>query len=258
MDGLLLPWYSWILIALAAVGAGFVNAVAGGGTLITFPTLTFLGVPPVPANVTNAVAVAPGHFGATWTQRHNLSGQRSRMIMLLPAAILGGFVGAILLLRTPASTFRDLIPWLILFASLMLAAQDTIRGWIVRRSQARGSKGLSTAWAIPLVFVAAIYGGYFSAGISIIFLAVLGIVIDDSLTRLNALKQTLSFVVTLASGVFFIASGVVIWQLAIVMAIGALAGGALGGRFATMISPSTLRKVVVVAGILIAIIYFIR
>lgn len=251
-------WYGWVIVFLAAVAAGFVNAVAGGGTLITFPTLTALGVPPVPANVTNAVAVAPGHFGATWSQRANLSGQRSRMLMLLPVAILGGFVGALLLLRTPASAFRELIPWLILFASLLLAAQDTIRKWIVRRTQERGGKTPPTALAVPLVFLAAIYGGYFSAGISIIFLAVLGLIIEDTLTRLNALKQTLSFVVTLASSLFFIASGVVIWPLAIVMAIGAVAGGALGGRFATMIAPATLRKVVVVAGILIAAIYFVR
>ena len=251
-------WYAWILVTLAAVGAGFVNAVAGGGTLITFPTLTALGVLPVPANVTNAVAVAPGHFGATWSQRANLAGQRSRLLLLLPPAILGGFAGALLLLRTPASTFRELIPWLILIASLLLAAQDTIRKWIVRRAEASGRGTPSTAWAIPLVFIAAIYGGYFSAGISIIFLAVLGVAIDDSLTRLNALKQTLSFVVTLASSIFFIASGVVIWPLAIVMAVGALIGGALGGRFATMIAPATLRKVVVVAGILIAAIYFVR
>src|SRR5690606_17844293 len=103
-------------------------------------------------------------------QRKNLAGQRRRLLMLLPMAVLGGFIGALLLLRTPASTFRDLIPWLILFASLLLAAQDAIRKWIVRRSQARGVTP-SPAWAMPLVFIAAIYGGYFSAGISIIFLA---------------------------------------------------------------------------------------
>lgn len=256
--GYTLAWYLWLAIILASVAAGFINAIAGGGTLVTFSTLTLAGVPPIPANITNTVAIAPGHAGATWAQRHNLVGQRQRMILLLPVAVVGGIVGSVLLLNTPEKLFSALVPWLILFASLLLAVQDPVRKWLVRYTTERGTQPPSLGWAVPAVFLAAVYGGYFGAGISIIFLAVLGVFIDDSLTRLNALKQTLSFVVQTASAIFFIFTGLVIWPIAIVMAIGAIFGGWLGGKFATVVKPATLRWTVVIGGVLVAIVYFVR
>ena len=273
----------YLLIALAAVAAGAINALAGGGTLITFPALTAMGIPAVVANVTNTVALLPGYLGATFAQKEEVLSQRRRLWFLLPAAALGGLVGGWLLLRTDEKLFRQLVPFLILLASLLLAVQEPLKRWMGRRAAAktRGSGGeqkgedplpnplpkgegvfspasSSEAWAAVPVFFAAIYGGYFGAGLSVIVLAVLALVIDDTLTRLNGLKQLVGFMTNLTAALFFVFSGRVIWSVAAVMAVGALIGGALGGRLAGQVPPATLRRVVVVIGIAVAIIYFIR
>jgi uncharacterized membrane protein YfcA len=248
----------YLLIALAAVAAGAINALAGGGTLITFPALTAMGIPAVAANVTNTVALLPGYLGATFAQKEEVLSQRRRLWYLLPAAALGGLVGGLLLLRTDEKLFRQLVPFLILLASLLLAAQEPLRRWLLRRTSGAGRRPLPEAWAAVPVFFAAIYGGYFGAGLSVIVLAVLALVIDDTLTRLNGLKQLVGFVTNLTAALFFVFSGRVIWSVAAVMAVGALVGGALGGRLAGRVPPATLRRVVVVIGVTVAIIYFVR
>jgi uncharacterized protein len=247
-----------ILICLAAVGGGFANAIAGGGTLITFPMLTAIGVPPVIANVTNTVALCPGYIGGTFAQRTDLRGQGKRMWMLLPTGLLGGITGAVLLLSTSDATFRKLIPYLILTAVILLAFQDRLRNAVMARMSGNGRTHPHEAWSIPLIFLAAIYGGYFGAGLGVMMLAILGLVLDDSLTRLNALKQSLSFIINIAAAIFFLFSGKVVWTAAAVMAVGALAGGVLGGRVASRIKPIVLRWIVIAVGLVVAIIYFIR
>jgi len=247
----------YLLIGLAAVAAGAVNALAGGGTLISFPALTAAGVATVAANVTNTVALSPGYLGATLAQKTEIMAQRQRLTFLLPAAALGGLAGGLLLLNTSERLFRELVPFLILTASLLLALQEPLRRWLVRR--AAGGKGQAReTWAAVPVFFAAIYGGYFGAGLSVIILAVLALTLDDSLTRLNALKQAVAFATNLTAAAFFLFSGQVLWPAAAAMAVGALVGGALGGRLAGRVSPVTLRWVVVSIGIVVAIIYFIR
>lgn len=249
----------YVLVALAAVAAGIVNALAGGGTLITFPMLTAVGIPTVAANVTNTVALCPGYLGATIAQAKDLRGQERRLWLLIPVSILGGVVGGILLLKTSERIFQTLVPYLILLASLLLAIQDPVRKWLMRRvGQGGSSSALSSVGVALPVGVATIYGGYFGAGLSVIILAVLGLVIDDSLTRLNALKQSISFTVNTAAAVFFVFSGRVVWSAALVMAIGALIGGMVGGRLAGRIKPGMLRSIVVVIGIIVAIIYLVR
>ncbi|MBP6015186.1 MAG: sulfite exporter TauE/SafE family protein [Candidatus Promineofilum sp.] len=245
-----------ILIALAAVAAGAINALAGGGTLITFPALTAIGVPIVAANVTNTVALSPGYLGATLAQRADILDQRGRLWLLLPAA-LGGLIGGLLLLNTSEKLFRELVPFLILLASLLLAVQEPLRRRLVARNERAGRAG-HERWAAVPIFLAAIYGGYFGAGLSVIILAVLGLTLDDSLTRLNALKQAVAFVTNMTAAALFLFSGQVVWLAAVVMAVGALIGGALGGRLAGRIQPATLRRVVVIIGVAIAIVYFIR
>lgn len=247
-----------LLIALAAVAGGAVNAIAGGGTLITFPMLTAVGIPPVAANVTNTVALAPGYLGGTLAQKKDLAGQGRRLWWLVPASALGGLAGGFLLLQTEEKLFRTLVPWLILLACLLLASQGRVRAWLVRRSAAKGGRHLPEWWVVFPVFAAAIYGGYFGAGLSVIVLAVLGLVIDDTLTRLNALKQAVAFSVNIAAALFFLFSGQVVWLAAAVMAVGALAGGVLGGRLAGSIKPETLRATVVTIGTAVALIYFVR
>ena len=248
----------YLIIALAAAAAGAVNAIAGGGTLISFPALTFVGVPAVAANITNTVALTPGYLSATFAQAKDLRGQRRRLWLLLPAAVLGGLAGGFLLVNTGEELFAALVPWLILLAAGLLAIQDPVRRWLVRRAGAGEHARLSEAWAVGPVFLAAIYGGYFGAGLSVIVLAVLGLVLDDSLTRLNALKQIIAFAVNVTAALFFVFSGQVWWAAALVMALGAIAGGAAGGRLASRIRPQTLRMTVVAIAVVVAIIYFVK
>ena len=250
--------FEHILVCLAAVAGGFVNALAGGGTLITFPMLTAVGIPPVVANITNTVALCPGYIGGTFAQRTDLNGQGRRMWMLLPTGVLGGIAGGVLLLYTSDAVFRKLIPWLILTAVVLLAFQDRMRTWVIARMSDAGHHHLNEAWSMVLIFPAAVYGGYFGAGLGVMMLAVLGLVLEDTLTRLNALKQSLSFSINIAAAIFFLFSGQVVWSAAIVMAVGALAGGVLGGRMAGRIKPVTLRWIVIIIGLLVAVVYIIR
>ncbi len=247
-----------ILISLAAAAGGLVNALAGGGTLITFPMLTAVGVPPVAANVTNTVALCPGYLGATFAQMKDLRGQGRRLWLLLPAGVLGGIAGGVLLLHTSDNTFRRLIPYLILLAVILLAFQNRLRNWVTGRIKHEGSRHLNEAWTIVPVIPAALYGGYFGAGVSVMVLAVVGLVLDDSLTRLNALKQAISFSINIAAAVFFLFSGQVQWLAALVMMAGSLVGGALGGRLAGRIKPIVLRSIVITIGLAVALFYFMR
>lgn len=246
-----------LLVAAVAVAAGLVNAVAGGGTLITFPTLVAMGVPPVAANVTNTVALCPGYVGGTLAQSADLRGQRGRLLWILPLVFVGGLCGGFLLLVTEAATFRALIPWLILGASVLLALQGPLRDWLLRSRAKAGKSSHDLSAAFP-VFLGAVYGGYFGAGLGVIMLAVLGLFLTDSLIRLNALKQAISFSTNVAAALFFLFSGLVLWDAAAVMAVGALLGGVLGGRFARWLDPQLLRWLVVAIGVAISVYYFLR
>ncbi len=246
-----------LLVALAAFAAGLVNALAGGGTLITFPVLTLLGVPPVAANVTNTVALCPGYLGATLAQRSLLADQKSRLWWLLPAGAIGGFVGALLLLFTGERLFTAVIPWLILLASVLLAIGDPLKKWLAK-SHNNGQNGKSNLLASLPIALAAVYGGYFGAGLSVIILAVLGITLSGSLTKLNALKQSIAFATNVAAAVVFIFSGQVIWLTAAIMAVTALLGGAAGGKLAGNLNPTVLRWMVVIIGISVAVYYFLK
>src|SRR5512135_3192142 len=256
----MLTGFEFVLVGLAAVAAGMVNALAGGGTLITFPMLVAVGVPAVAANVTNTVALCPGYLGATFAQSRDLRGQKSRLWVLLPAGVVGGLLGGVLLLNTGEKVFRELVPFLILLASGLLALQDPLRAWLTRRAGQgpEGGPAASEKWAALPVGLAAVYGGYFGAGLSVIVLAVLGLLLDDTLTRLNAAKQAIAFSANIAAALLFVASGQVVWPAALVMAVGALIGGVLGGRLAGRVKPATLRWMVVVIGVIVSIIYFVR
>jgi uncharacterized membrane protein YfcA len=251
-------WISYLLAAAAAVAAGAINALAGGGTLVTFPTLVALGIPPVMANVTSTVALCPGYFGATLAQWQDIRLQRERLGLVVPAAVLGGVTGGFLLLHTGEKAFQALVPFLILLASVLLAIQNPLRRWLTARFQQHSAQGIPAIWMVPLIVLAAIYGGYFGAGLSVIVLAALALILDDSLTRLNALKQAVAFCVNVAAAVFFLFSGKVVWSVAAVMAVGALIGGMLGGKLAGKIDPNTLRGIVVTIGVVIALVYWLR
>jgi uncharacterized membrane protein YfcA len=248
----------YLIAGLAAIAAGLINALAGGGTLITFPVLMAIGLPAVSANVTNTVALCPGYLGGTLAQSNDLKDQEKRLWVTLPAAIMGGLVGGILLLQTGEKLFTNLVPFLILLATCLLAIQNPVRAWLLKRQENGTIKPTSEFWSFLPVFLGSIYGGYFGAGLSVIVLAVLGLIMNDSLTRLNALKQAIAFATNVAAALFFVFSGKVVWSIALVMAVGALLGGAMGGRLASKIKPTILRLLVVSIGFIVGVIYLVR
>jgi uncharacterized membrane protein YfcA len=247
----------YVMIGLAGMAAGMVNAVAGGGTLISFPAMTAMGMPAIVANVTNTVALWPGMVSGIVAQRHDLDGQRQRLWVMLPIGVAGGIAGGVLLLQTGERTFRVLVPYLILVAAALLAAQDRLRAWLVGHAGQAPHRESLLRLAVP-VAGATVYGGYFGAGLGVILLAVLGLVLDDTLTRLNALKQSIALAANLAAAIFFAATGEVAWPVALVVAGGAIIGGTIGGRFAGRVRPATLRAIVVTLAVIVAIVYLVK
>lgn len=243
----------FLILLVAAFAAGGFNALAGGGSIFTFPVLIAVGLPPIAANVTNTIALCPGYVGGVLAQRRDLTGQGRRLALLLPIAAVGGVIGAWLLTQTDESTFEALIPGLVLGACLLLAIQDP-----VRRMLTRGSARIPLTWAIPPVLLAAVYGGYFGAGLSVMYLAMIGLAIDDTLTRLNGLKQAMGLVTNVTAAFYFAGMTEVHWPAAGVMAVGAGLGGAAGGRLASVVRPGVLRAIVVAIGLLIAIVFALR
>ncbi|MFM8611449.1 MAG: sulfite exporter TauE/SafE family protein [Actinomycetota bacterium] len=244
------------LAGLAAFAAGIVNALAGGGTLISFPMLIALGVPPVSANVTNTVALVPGFLGGAAAQRADLDRQGRRLRVLLPAAALGGLAGAALLLLTPERVFEVLVPVLILAAVGVLALGDSVKRRVAERiSQAADGAPEHLVGPAVGVFLAAIYGGYFGGGLGIIVLAILGVILVDTLTRLNALKQVTSLVVNAVAAGVFVLFGDVVWSAAAVMLVCAVVGGFLGGTLASRVPARVLQRIVLVIGVAVAIGY---
>lgn len=244
----------YLLVGAAAFAAGVINAIAGGGSLLTFPALVAVGLPSVVASLTNTVALCPGYLGATIAQRRLLADQKERMWRVLPAGAIGGVAGALLLLNTDPRAFDIVVPFLILFAVVLLALQDRIRRWL----DARGSVQRAAAWAALPVGLGAIYGGYFGAGLGVILLASLAVVHADSLTKINALKQSVSLVVNTAAAIVFVFSKEVDWPICGVMLVASLGGGVLGGAIASKVKPSVLRWIVVIGGTVLAIAMFAR
>jgi uncharacterized protein len=234
-------------VAAVAVLAGAINAVAGGGSLVLFPALLAVGLPPVAANVTNTTAVWPGYLGTAWGYRSELRGQRTAVLALGGTGLLGAAAGAALLLGTDEALFDAVVPFLVLGAALLLAVQAQV-GRLVQ-----GLPGSSGRLRSPLlhlaVFLAAGYGGYFGGALGVILLAVLAVfLVGDSLQRVNALRSALSLVINTVALVAFAVYGPVDWTAVAVAAPGALAGGYLGARVARRLSATALRWTVVVFG----------
>ena len=240
-----------MLVGAAAAAGGAVNAIAGGGSLLTFPALLACGVPAVTASATNTVAMCPGYLGATWAQRRELAGQGRRALAILPAAALGGAAGALLLLRTGEAAFDVVVPFLLVFAVALLAFQDRIRARLhaVTRSDALAAVSCG---------LAAVYGGYFGAGLGVIVLAALAIVVGDTLVRLNALKQAISLAVNVTAATVFLVIADLDAVTVVVMAVGSLAGGVAGGAIASRVSATLLRALVVTIGLAVAAVYFVK
>ncbi len=244
--------FDYVIAGLAALAAGMVNAVAGGGTLITFPTLVALGVPTVSSNITNTVALCPGYFGGTLAQRGDLAGQKRRLRVFAALAAVGGLTGSILLVISSEELFRNLVPFLVLGACALLVGQDRIRGLLPARAEA-ADDGPPGALAVGAMLLTCIYGGYFGAGMGIVTLATLGIAVPDTFPRTNALKQAVTLVTNVVAALFFVSSGDVVWGAVLVMAPAALLGGNLGGRLARVVNPRLMRGFVVAIGVAVAL-----
>ena len=242
------------LAAAAALVGGGVNAIAGGGSLITFPALIAAGMSPVTASLTNTVALCPGYVGATFAQRRDLVGQRSRLVMLVPLSALCGVLGALLLLHTGDAAFNAIVPYLILLAAALLAGQNRLRSWLVTRA----TSGHSEAWVMVPMGATAVYGGYFGAGMGVMMLAAFSVVLGDTLTRLNALKQASSLATNLGAAALFVGSGQVDWPIAGAMFAASLVGGGLGGMVASRIPPEVLRLTVFALAVVVAIVYLVK
>lgn len=241
-----------VLVLGAGFVAGAVNAMAGGGTLISFPALLAAGLSPVTANITSSVGLLPGYAGGSLAYRRELEGQRARAKGLAVAAVIGGVAGAALLLLTPGGSFRAVVPYLVLLSCFLLAVQPRVARWLRGRGEERPS------WEAQLaVAVAAVYGSYFGAGLGVILLAVLGLLIADDMQRLNALKGVLSLIVNLAGVAVFLVTGSVAWLAALLLAVGAFTGAAAGVRLARRLPGRAVRAFVVVLGTAVGIVLLV-
>jgi hypothetical protein len=235
-------------VLLAGMAAGTINAVVGSGTLITFPTLLAFGVAPVTANVSNTIGLVPGVASGVVGYRRELVGQRGRVVRLGSAALLGGVVGAVLLLVLPAGAFRAIVPALIIVGLVLVVLQPRISRWVgARHDDARGDSG--PWWVWPAVFGTGVYGGYFGAAQGVILIGILGIAITDTLQRLNGLKNVLAGLVNAVAGLIFIVVAHVDWTVVALIAAGSVVGGQLGATVGRRLSPVVLRVVIVVVGL---------
>jgi uncharacterized membrane protein YfcA len=242
------------LLAGAALVAGAINAVAGGGSLISFPALLAVGYPALTANVTNSVALTPGYFGGTLGYRRELAGQRGRILALGVISAVGAVVGAVLLLISSAALFERIVPWLIFLACGLLAAQTRLARLVRERRPAEpAGAGGHAAPLFAAQFLAATYGAYFGAGVGIMMLAILGIFLADNLQRLNALKGLLSFLISVVAAVSFLLFADVSLVAVAVMAVASLLGGQLGVVLARRLDDRTLRWLVIAFGVAVGL-----
>ena len=238
--------------------AGAINSVAGGGTLLSFPTLIWLGLNSVTANATSTVAIWPGTVGSIWGYRRELRDAEARFRILIVPSLIGGLAGALLLRSTSSATFDRLVPYLILFATILLGAQEPVQRLLKTAHTERHS---STQWlvgAIVFQFLVGVYGGYFGAGIGILMLAALGILGLKDIHEMNSLKVVFGGSINGIAALYFIWTGMVYWPDVLIMAVGAIAGGYGGAGLARKMGRTMVRRIVIAIGFGMAISLFIR
>lgn len=241
------------LLAAAAFAAGVLNAIAGGGSFLTFPALVFSGVPPIVANATSALAVSPGYLGSTLGFREELRALPTRRLaleMLLSA--IGGVAGALLLLVTPSHLFTGIVPWLLLFATALFAAGP----WLARH--AGGAHTGGARWRNPALLAVAVYGGYFNGGLGILLMALYTVAGETRLNTVNALKNLNSLVLSWLSVVAFVLAGAIAWKAGVLMMLAATAGGFCGARWSRRLPVAWVRAGVIAIGLAMSAVFFAR
>jgi uncharacterized protein len=247
-----------LLVLLGAGGlAGLINTVVGAGTLITFPTLLALGVPPVLANVSNTVGLAPGSLSGAWATRRELDGQRRRVLWLGSASLLGGIAGALLLLWLPSKAFDAIVPILIGLGCVLVVLQPVIATRLAYRRARLGTEASAAVFGSVLLWLAialvGVYGGYFGAAQGVLLIAILGIGFAESLARINAIKNVLATVANMIAGLVFVIVSEVNWPAAIAIAVGSVIGAQVGGKVSRRL-PAVVYRVIIVAVGVVAIV----
>jgi len=245
-----MTWLEHLAILGAGVAAGGINTVVGSGTLITFPVLLAFGLPPVTANVSNTIGLVPGSLSGAIGYRRELSGQRTRLLQLGSASLLGGITGAVLLLVLPSDAFDAIVPVLIVLALILVVVQPRLSAWVKKRREA--ATGEAPAHGGPVLWVAVyatgIYGGYFGAAQGVLLLGLLGVLVHEDIQRLNGVKNVLALLVNGVAAVIFIVVAEVNWTVVALIAAGAIVGGQLGAGGGRRLPPNVLRAVIVVVG----------
>ncbi|CUB00010.1 sulfite exporter TauE/SafE family protein [Thiomonas bhubaneswarensis] len=245
--------FTLALVALAAFLGAALNAAAGGGSFLTLPALIYAGVPPVAANATGTTALLPGYVASTWGFREDLGPPRAvGMTALLATCLVGGGLGAGLLITTSNQAFRALVPWLLLFATALFAFGPTLLRWIGRHPEQHASR----AQALLGLFVVSVYGGYFNGGLGVLLLALLTLIGETHLNRMNALKNAVSAVLTLFAVGIYAAAGTVQWRWVAVMLPAVLLGGYVGARAARRIPRDVMRWGIVIIGLVMSALFF--
>jgi uncharacterized membrane protein YfcA len=242
-----------VAIFLAGMAAGTINPVVGSGTLITFPTLLAFGVPPVTANVSNNIGLVPGSVSGVIGYRRELVGQRSRILRIGVASLVGGLLGAVLLLVLPDGAFSAIVPVLVGLGILLVVFQTRISRWVAARHEATGAAPhdpvVGAWWVRPAVLLAGTYGGYFGAAQGVLLMGILGVGLPEELQRLNALKNVLAAVVNAVAGLLFAVVADVDWRVVALIGVGSMIGGQVGATVGRRLPTPVLRAVIVVVGV---------
>ena len=248
-----------VAVFLAGIAAGTINTVVGSGTLITFPTLLAIGVPPVTANVSNTLGLVPGSLSGAIGYRRELVGQRPRLLRLGAASVLGGVPGALLLLVLPAAAFRAIVPVLIALGCVLVVLQPRISRRVAARAESRGIERPEhgAAWVWVLVFLAGVYGGYFGAAQGVLLMAILGVGLTESMQRNNATKNVLAMLVNLVAAIVFVFVAHIDYQVAATIAVGSVIGGQLGATVGRRLPSWALRSFIVVVGVAALVQFFV-
>ncbi len=252
------PIATFALLATTAFGAGVLNAIAGGGTFLTFPALVWAGVPPIAANATSALAVCPGYLGSAAGFRQELAAlPRALLLREVGLSALGGVAGALLLLVTPAKVFAGVVPWLLLFATALFAAGPWLARWAGQTQDEVHGSGLAR-WRHLGLLAVAVYGGYFNGGLGILLMALYLLCGEQRLNTVNALKNLNSFVLSVVSVIAFAIGGAIVWPQGLLMAVFATIGGFAGARLAKRLPVRVVRAIVIVTGLVMSALFFGR